>query len=235
MAPEERQGGGREQPGPDLYKTRTQIVFETLRDEIMLGSLMLGDELRQDEIAERFRVSRIPVREALRMLAMEKLVELRPHHKAVVRAYSRAEIEDIFMIRSLLESKAAALACARLGPADLEALQRHLAEMEGLYQPADLVRYLQANRAFHMTIYRLAGSPILENLIAHFIDQSSRFIHIYLKATETFAKAHAEHLEIYRACEARDPAVLEQLTRDHVRQTLGVLHESAFQALTSRR
>jgi DNA-binding GntR family transcriptional regulator len=220
--------------GATVYKTRTQIIFETLREEIMLGALMPGEELRQDEIAARFQVSRIPVREALRMLAMENLVEIRPHHKAVVRKYSRAEIEDIFLIRSLLESKAAAMACPHVGPAELGTLKRLLDEMEGLDRPADLVRYLQANRAFHMAIYRLAGSPILENLIGHFIDQSSRFIHIYLKATETFAKAHAEHLEIYRACEARDAAVLERLTRDHIRQTLGVLDESAFQALASR-
>ncbi len=215
----------------DRYKTRTQIIFETLREEIMLGALMLGDELRQDEIAERFRVSRIPVREALRMLAMERLVELRPHHKAIVRKYSSAEIEDIFLIRSLLEPKAAVMACEHIKKADLDNLRALLVKMGPLNRASDLVRYLRFNRAFHMAIYRLAGSPILVNLIAHYIDQSSRFIHIYLKATETFGKAHVEHEEIYKACEARDPVVLEQLIRDHVRQTLAVLHESAFQML----
>ena len=79
------------------------MIFDRLRAEIMAGTLMLGDELTQDEIADRFRVSRIPVREALRMLAMERLVELRPHRKAIVRKYSSSEIEDIFLIRSLLE------------------------------------------------------------------------------------------------------------------------------------
>jgi DNA-binding GntR family transcriptional regulator len=216
---------------PDDYKTRTQIIFDTLRREIMLGTLMLGDELTQDQLADRFRVSRIPVREALRMLAMERLVELRPHRKAIVRKYSSTEIEDIFLIRSLLEPKAAAMACGNVGAGDLEELRRMLGAMEVLTRPEDLGRYLELNRAFHMVLYRLAGSRILETLIEHYIDQSSRFIHIYLKATDTFGKAHAEHVEIYRACEARDAVVLEQLILNHVRQTLAVLNESAFQAL----
>ena len=222
------------QRGPENpvdYKTRTQIIFDTVRREIMLGTLMLGAELTQDQLADRFRVSRIPVREALRMLAMERLVELRPHRKAIVRKYSSTEIEDIFLIRSLLEPKAAAMACGNVTAGDLEQLRRMLDAMEALTRAEDLGRYLELNRAFHMAIYRLAGSRILETLIEHYIDQSSRFIHIYLKATDTFDKAHAEHVAIYRACEARDAVVLEQLILNHVRQTLAVLNESAFQAL----
>ena len=219
-----------EQRTQDRYKTRAQIIFEALRDDIMLGAVMPGAVLAQDEIAERFQVSRIPVREALRMLAMERAVELRPHHRAVVRKFSAGEIEDIFLIRSILEPKAGAMACRHIQDTDLATLRDLLAEMEPLTRPEDLVRYLQLNRAFHMTIYRRGGSPILEGLLAHYIDQSSRFIHIYLKATDTFAKAHVDHLEIYRASEARDPAVLAQLIEGHVRQTLAVLNESTFQA-----
>ena len=100
------------------YKTRAQIVHEVLRQEILVGTLGFGQELRQDEIAARFEVSRIPVREALRMLLAEDLVELRPHKKAIVRKYSASEIEDIFLIRSILEPKAGALACRRLTEAD---------------------------------------------------------------------------------------------------------------------
>lgn len=220
-----------EQPVQDRYKTRSQIIFETLRDEIMLGAILPGAVLDQEEIAARFQVSRIPVREALRMLAMERILELRPHHRAVVRKYSTAEIEDLFLIRSILEPKAGAMACAHMQPADLASLRDLLGRMEPLNRADDLVQYLQLNREFHMGIYHLAGSPILETLIAQYIDQSSRFIHIYLKATETFAKAHIDHLEIYRACEARDPVVLAQLIEAHVRQTLAVLHESVFQSL----
>jgi DNA-binding GntR family transcriptional regulator len=220
-----------EQRTQDRYKTRSQIVFETLKDEIMLGAILPGTVLDQEEIAARFQVSRIPVREALRMLAMERTVELRPHHRAVVRKFSTGEIEDLFLIRSILEPKAGAMACGHIQSADLATLRDLLGRMEPLNRSDDLVQYLQLNRAFHMGIYRLAGSTILETLIAHYIDQSSRFIHIYLKATETFAKAHIDHLEIYRACEARDGIVLAQLIEAHVRQTLAVLHESVFQSL----
>ena len=213
------------------YKTRAQIIHETLRQEILLGTLGLGRELAQDEIAARFEVSRIPVREALQTLLAEGLVELRPHRKAIVRKYSAAEIEDIFLIRSILEPKAGALACRRLTPADLAAMRAALDGMSTVGDPPDFIRYLGLNRDFHMTIYRAAGSPGLTQLLEHYIDQSTRFIHLYLAATHTFAKAQTEHAEIYRACERRDPDVVERVILDHVRQTVALLNESAFQSL----
>ena len=213
------------------YKTRSQIVFEALRREILFGTLELGQELLQDEIAARFEVSRIPVREALKMLSAAGLVELRPHRKAIVRKYSVAEIEDIFLIRSLLEPRAGAMACNRLTDKDLKSLGSILQKMDQVGNPPDLVRFLQLNREFHLTIYRATGSPTLNNLLEHFIDQSTRFIHLYLKATDTLAKAQTEHVEIYRACKNREPEVLERVILDHVRQTLALLNESGFQSL----
>ena len=213
------------------YKTRAQIVHEVLRQEILVGTLGLGQELRQDEIAARFEVSRIPVREALRMLLAEGLVELRPHKKAIVRKYSASEIEDIFLIRSILEPKAGALACRRLTEADLAAMRAALDAMDRVGDPPDFIRYLGLNREFHMTIYRAAGSPGLTALLEHYLDQSTRFIHLYLAATHTHAKAQTEHAEIYQACERRDPEVVERVLLDHVRQTVALLNESTFQAL----
>lgn len=213
------------------YQTRAQIIHQGLRREILLGTLGLGEVLRQDEIAARFEVSRIPVREALNTLAAEGLVELRPHQRAVVRKYTPAEIEEIFLIRSILEPKAGALACLRLEDRDVEALHAALTPLEQIGAPADLERYLELNREFHMTIYRATRRPALIRLIEHFIDQSTRFIHVYLRATETFAKAHSEHVAIYEACRNREPDVLEQVILDHVRQTLALLNESAFQPL----
>ena len=213
------------------YKTRAQIVHEALRAEILVGTLGFGQQLLQDEIAARFEVSRIPVREALQKLVAEGLVELRPHRKAIVRKYSATEIEDIFLIRSILEPKAGALACRRLTDVDLAAMRNALDGMDRLGDPPDFVRYLGLNRDFHMTIYRAAGSPGLTGLLEHYLDQSTRFIHLYLAATHTFAKAHTEHVEIYRACERRDPDVVERVLLDHVRQTVALLNESAFQSL----
>jgi DNA-binding GntR family transcriptional regulator len=213
------------------YKTRSQIIHEALRREILLGALGLGQQLRQDEIANRFEVSRIPVREALKSLAAEGLVELRAHQKAVVRKYSAAEIEDIFLIRTLLEPRAGAMACRRLGLAELETLRTLLERMRHVGDPPDFVRYLELNREFHMTIYRAAGSQALSQLLEHYIDQSARFIHLYLRATDTLAKAETEHEEIYRACQRREPEVLERVILDHVRQTIALLNESAFQSL----
>ena len=114
-------------------------------------------------------------------------MELRPHQKALVRKYSAKEIEDIFLVRSLLEPRAGALACRNLRDGDLDALHTLLVRMD---------------------------NQILE----HFIDQSARFIHLYLRATDTMIKAQTEHAEIYIACKSRE-------------QTLALLNESAFQSL----
>ena len=92
------------------------------------------------------------------------------------------------------------MARRNLSQGDLEAIHTLLVQMDEVGDPPDFVRYLELNREFHMTIYRAAGSPAINQILEHYIDQSARFIHLYLRTTDTMVKAQTEHAEIYMAC-----------------------------------
>jgi DNA-binding GntR family transcriptional regulator len=198
------------------YPTRAQAVADFLRKAILSGELEPGQELSHDDLAARYGVSRIPVREALRSLAAEHLVELRPHRAPRVRLHSPDEIQEVWWIRQRLEPEAARLAAPRLTPGAVASLERIHRKMEGMGPLPDAVRWLAANRALHLGIYAAAGRPRLLTLIAELYDQSERYIGVYLKSPEQFGQAHTEHADLLAACAARDADRLARLTDEHI-------------------
>lgn len=198
------------------YPTRAQAVAEFLRKEILSGGLEPGQELSHDDLARRYGVSRIPVREALRSLAAEHLVELRPHRAPRVRLHSPEEIQEVWWIRQRLEPEAARLAAPGLTPAVLTSLTRIQRRMEAMGPLPDAGRWLAANRALHLGIYAAADRPRLQALITELYDQSERYIGVYLKSPEQFRQADEEHAEILSACAARDADRLARLTDLHI-------------------
>lgn len=111
------------------YRTLQNIVTDNLRSAILSGQLGPGDRLQHDDIARQFGVSRMPVREALRVLHSEGLVELRPHRGAVVVDLRPEDVAEIFEIRAMLEAQAAELAAPNLTDATVERMRGLLAEM----------------------------------------------------------------------------------------------------------
>ena len=198
------------------YPTRAQAVADFLRKEILAGTLEPGGELSHDALAARYSVSRIPVREALRSLAAEHLVELRPHRAPRVRLHSPEEIQEVWWIRQRLEPEAARLAAPRITPALVASLERIHRRMEAMGPLPDAVRWLAANRAIHLGIYAAADRPRLQSLITELYDQSERYIGVYLKSPEQFSQAHVEHADILAACAARDADRLAQLSDEHI-------------------
>ena len=112
------------------YRTLQNIVTDNLRSAILSGQLGPGDRLQHDDIARQLGVSRMPVREALRVLHSEGLVELRPHRGAVVVDLRPEEVAEIFEIRAMLEARAAELAAPNVTHATIERMREILAEME---------------------------------------------------------------------------------------------------------
>lgn len=212
------------------YLTRAQAVAEFLRKEILAGQLEPGQELSQDDLAARYGVSRIPVREALRSLAAEDLVELRAHRAPRVRLHTPDEIEETWWIRQLLEPEAARLAAPRMTPAIVASLERIHRRMEAMGPLPDAGRWLAANRALHLSIYAAAERPRLHGLITELYDQSERYIGVYLKSPEQFSQAHAEHAEIVAACAARDADGLARLTGEHIERVRRWLAERFSEA-----
>jgi DNA-binding GntR family transcriptional regulator len=207
------------------YRTRAQIVVDALRKEMLSGGLEPGQDLSQDDLAARYGVSRIPVREALRSLAAEGLVELRPHRAPRVKLHSPEEIAELWWIRQILEPAAARLAAVRTTAALVSAAERVLGKMEKLGPLPDAGRWLALNRTFHLGIYSAAGRPQLQALITELLDQSVRYIGVYLKSPEQFHDAGAEHRVILAAFAAGDADRLERLTWEHLERVRTALKE----------
>lgn len=154
--------------GRPEFRTATAFVEATLRRAILSGVLEGGTALRQDELAERFGVSRMPVRDALKLLEAQALVTVLPNRGAVVTELSAADAADIMGLRRLLEPAALALSIPHLTAADLARAAEAIADMDAETDPG---RMGELNRRFHMSLYARAGRPRLLALIeAHFAE-----------------------------------------------------------------
>ena len=143
--------------------TSTTRTYDELRSAILAGDLVPGERLRTAALAERFGTSRTPVREALVLLEADGLVDLEPHRGAVVRAFPADELLDLYDVRALLESRAAALAAERVLPAQLERLGElcTLAEAQTGAEPVAIERQMGWNEEFHRLVVDAAASPRL--------------------------------------------------------------------------
>jgi DNA-binding GntR family transcriptional regulator len=199
------------------YRTMQAIVTDRVRAAILGGQLGPGERVPQDELAQQLGVSRMPVREALRILESEGLVELRPHRGAVVVDLLPEDIAEIFEIRAMLEARAAELAAPNLTDETIARLREIEGEMERATD--DEARWLRLNREFHTVIYPASGWPRL----CQMIEQQRNVVQPYLRAALAFVgrtrTARDEHREILAAAEARDGQRLGHLTAEHLRTT----------------
>lgn len=201
------------------YRTMARIVADYLRSAILSGRLGPGDKIQQDEIARQLGVSRMPVRDALRIVQSEGLVEIYPHRAAVVVSLRPQDIIEIFEIRALLEGRAAELAAAHLSDAIVAHLHEVYAAMDTILREWDHDRWLQLNREFHSTIYAASGWTRLCSII----DTQLNTLFPYQRAASSFVErrltAHHEHGLILQAAKQRDAALLGQRTAEHLRAT----------------
>jgi DNA-binding GntR family transcriptional regulator len=202
-------------------RTMTEQVMGRLRDMILSGELAPGSRLDQNDLARRFGVSLVPLREALARLQSSGLVRIVPHRGVFVESLSVEELLDIYQVREALEELAARLAAPRLSAADLATLDRLKIEMEQTAKIDDFDAFLDLHRDFHFTIYRAAGRRHLLQLIAQLWDLSARYRRFQLYAfPERMRTSLFEIQAILEACHRRDPNALALLVRYKVHQTV---------------
>ncbi len=180
-----------------VLQTRDGYVADRLREAILRGQLKPGQKLDQNELAELLNVSRSPVREALRTLAAEGLVEVYPHRGAVVAELSPEEFEEISIIRVVLEGMAARLAAPHIDDERIALLTDVLAELENT---TDLDRWVELNRRFHNTIYQAVHRPRLLSFIENLRITMTPYIRQYIASEEHLNAARIGHRRILEAC-----------------------------------
>jgi DNA-binding GntR family transcriptional regulator len=200
--------------------TLADQVYEILRDSILRQELPPGERLELDELQDRLGVSRTPVKEALKQLATERLVEIVPRRGTYVAELSAQEIAERFDVRQILELGAAERVVAGLSEADLEHIQQLHSEMLDLVEPnggiSDYFRYLDLDVEFHRAILRIAGN----NQLVETYDELNLKLQMakvfYLDRNKRVDVVNGEHSRILQALETRDVDTLKEAIRDHV-------------------
>jgi DNA-binding GntR family transcriptional regulator len=204
-------------------------AVDDLRSLILGGQYAPGDRLGEVELAETLGVSRTPVREALRRLAAEGLVELTTNKGARVVEYPRHDLETIFELRARIEGLAARQAAVAAGPDDVERLHGVAVELRDQAARGDLDAVYRLNSEFHQSLVRLGGSVLLAQSISMLI-HSPVLLRTYSSFDkDAMARSVNHHIEIAAAVRAGDPDWAEAVMRAHLfsarASLLGPRHE----------
>jgi DNA-binding GntR family transcriptional regulator len=159
------------------YKTMQEIIFDTIKQRIIMGEYPPGRRLIANDLAEELNASRMPVREALTRLASTGLVELIPYKGAIVNELTAEDYVEIFHIRSVLEGLATRLACPNLSDEDIKTMREANDEIHGMIDEDD-VQFQRVNRIFHSTIWQRTKSKRLSALLSNLYSEAAQYRHM---------------------------------------------------------
>ncbi len=194
---------------------RAEEVSERLRDDLLKRTLLPGQQIVQETLAERYGVSRVPLREALKELEAEGLVTHVPHRGYFVTELSAEDMREVYTLRALLEEEAIRRACTRLSDADLA----HLDELDGALVSAlengDLQEIAAANRHFHFAIFEASAMPRMVRLLRSLWDATDAYRGMYFQDPQTHEHIRQEHQNHLEALRRRDSDAAVRTQRDH--------------------
>lgn len=197
-------------------KSLTNLIFEKVRDDILNDVYTLGDKLVESKLADELGVSRTPVREALKQLELDGLVESIPNRGVIVKGLSDQDIYDIYSVRISIESIAAELAVERMTPEDLKELTDIYDLMEFFTMKNDSAKIFELNTQFHEKIYACTKSRYLEHILKDFqiFIKSTRLES--LKTKGRLEIALAEHKGILEAFKNHDKEAAKKAISKHI-------------------
>lgn len=201
-------------------------VFQTIRQSILEGKYKPGDTLRESAIANELKVSRTPVREAIRQLQLEGLVRSIPNKETVVCGITEEDVHDIFLVRDKLEGVAGRLAAERITQEELEKMEEIIELTEFYASKGDLSRLESLDHTFHDAIYNATKSKIIKHVLSDF---HSYIQQVRKKSMATPGRVNyliEEHRGIYEAIKNRDGDKAEELINAHLKKVTNNIHLS---------
>ncbi|MBE3638298.1 GntR family transcriptional regulator [Mangrovicoccus sp. HB182678] len=201
-------------------RTATQHVEAALREAILSGQLAGGTALRQEDLARAFGVSRMPVREALRQLEAQALVDFAPHKGAIVAEISAADAADTYAIRLALEPACLERSVPHLDARALDTAADLIGEMDSDPDPG---RLGELNRRFHMTLYSAAGRPRLLALTETTLAGFDRYLRFHLAAHGRAHMSQDDHRAMLEAARRRDADAATRVLRHHLQTAAATL------------
>lgn len=197
-----------------------QQVFHTIREGILSGKYGKNEELKENTIGEELGVSRTPVREALRQLELEGLVNIIPNKGAFVVGLSAEDIRDIYEIRSVLEGLCAKRAAERATPEQLEALEEIMCLSDFQVQRKHYDQLVELDNRFHEQLYSASSSKMLEHVLSDFHHYVERVRRVTLRDPKRSVRSNEEHRQILDALKEKDAVKAEKLANHHMMNTI---------------
>ncbi len=191
-------------------------VIDQLRDRIVQGELEPGARLNERVLCDQLGISRTPLREAIKMLATEGLVELLPNRGAIVTPLKAANIADTLAVMGTLESLAGELACANASEAEIAEIRALHFEMLAHHARGELAGYFRYNQLIHMKLIEASGNPVLTNTYRQLNANVRRARYMANLSRERWDAAVREHEEILAALATRDAPRLKRLLAEHL-------------------
>jgi DNA-binding GntR family transcriptional regulator len=196
--------------------TRTESLRLQLADEIVSGLLAPGQALDEQDLAERFGVSRTPVREAIRQLSASGLVQVRPHRGAFVALPTQDQLHDMFEAMAELEALCAGLSARNMTAAERHALEAIHQELRGLVHQGDPLRYHECNETFHGAIYAGTHNGYLAEMTLMTRKRVAPFRRAQFRTTGRLADSWQEHDLIVQAILRGDRQAAAEAMRAHI-------------------
>lgn len=196
-------------------QTAPEVAAAALREAIVTGALQGGATVKQDDVAQVLQISKAPIREALRELEAEGLVQAVKNRGFIVTRMSAAEMDEMFRIRSALEPMAIELAMPMMTSRHIEKAAAYIERMEDL---SDLSWMCDLNLNFHLSLYAPSEASHLLKMIRHAHYVSHRYVHASYWAGHSAPAPQDEHRAILEACRRRDQGEASALIAQHIRQ-----------------
>ncbi|GEP08721.1 GntR family transcriptional regulator [Methylobacterium gnaphalii] len=192
-------------------------VAERMRELIQTGELEPKARINEGELTERFGISRTPLREAIKILATEGLLELLPNRGARVASISEAEIEEMIEVIAGLEATACDIACRTIDQEEIVAIEEKHASMIAAWHARDEVEYFRLNREIHEAIMSASRNATLQSIYGSLSGRTQRSRYKAHQTDEQWAMAVEEHEGLMDRLRARDSEGLAKRMREHIR------------------
>ncbi len=199
------------------YKPLRELIFNTLREAIIVGELKPGERLMEVQLADKMGVSRTPVREAIRKLELEGLVEMLPRKGAHVADLSVKDIMDVLEVRSTLDGLASSLSAARITEEEVKELKHVQSQFINYVEKDNLQGSIKKDVEFHDIIYRSSRNDKLMQITSNLREQIQRFRVIYIKDYSSTRDLIKEHSEIFDAISGRDSEAARRAAQKHIK------------------
>lgn len=200
----------------DEYLPLRDVVFNTLRQEILTGKLKPGERLMEIHLADKLGVSRTPIREAIRKLELEGLVIMIPRRGAEVAQISWKSLKDVLEVRRALDVLAIELACERMDHEKLELLYKACESFEAATKTKDTRKIAEADVVFHDIIVASTENKRLIQLVNNLSEQMYRYRFEYIKDESQHDMLVQEHKEMYRSIQCKDKKAAAGVVKKHI-------------------